>query len=48
MFFKKNKISFIFKKALCFSIVYSKCCVWKNENENEYEKYLRKKNQLKY
>ena len=38
---KKNKISYIFKKTLSLSIVYSKC-------DHEYKKYLKKKNQLNY
>ena len=40
--FENPKISYIFfKKTLCFSIICNKC-------GNEYEKYLKKKNQLKY
>ena len=38
--FRKTKISYIFKKPLSLSIVYSKC-------GHEYKKIL-KKNQLKY
>ena len=38
---KKTKISYAFKKTLSLSTVYSKCGY-------EYEKYLKKKNQLKY
>ena len=38
--FKRTKISYIFKKILILSIVYSKCC-------HEYKKYLKNKNQLK-
>ena len=39
--FEKPKISYILKKTLVLSIICSKC---KNENE----KYLKKKNQLRY
>ena len=39
--FKNRKISYIFLKALVFSIDCSKC-------NNEDEKYLKKKNQLRY
>ena len=40
--FENPKISHIFfKKTLSFSIICNKC-------GNEYEKYLKKKNQLKY
>ena len=38
---KKTKILYIFKKTLYLSIVYSK-------RGQEYEKWLKKKNQLKY
>ena len=38
---KKTKISYVFKKTLSLSIVNSKC-------GHEYEKYSKKKNQLKY
>ena len=39
--FKNPKISYIFKETLVLSIICSKC-------ENEDEKYLKKKNQLRY
>ena len=38
---KKTKISCNFKKTFSLSVVYSKC-------GHEYEKYLKKKHQLKY
>ena len=39
--FEKPKISYILEKALVLSIICSKC-------KNEGEKYLNKKNQLRY
>ena len=39
--FKNPKISYIFEKTLVLSIF---CSNWKNENE----KYLKKKNQIRY
>ena len=39
--FKNSKISYILKKTLDLSIIRSKC-------DNEYKKYLKKKNHLKY
>ena len=39
--FKNRKTSYIFWKTLVLSIDYSKC-------DNEDEKYLKKKNQLRY
>ena len=38
---KKTKISYIFEKTSSLSIVYSKC-------GHQYEKYLKKKNQLEH
>ena len=38
---KKCKTSYIFKKPLSLSILYSNC-------GHEYEKHVKKKNQLKY
>ena len=39
--FSKTKMTYIFKKTFSLSIAYRKC-------GHEFEKYLKKKNQLKY
>ena len=41
MKFEKPKISYPLQKTLTFSVIWKKC-------KNEHEKYLKKKNRLRY